>query len=198
MNIFSQMAVIILLAVVGLAFMLFSNGRLPKVPIHFPGGSTGNQADRHAPPTPSHTIIPAVLYMDQLNPRTLELVERFEIDDIPAMGISISRPNAAYGSIKLNSNTKEAYTVSENHACIGKDSKGMFIQDRKNDGRMRLYKSKKVVDEVELTDGLMIYLGTQPLRFVIPDLFDMPDENHTVMGSTSHNFTPDPFIRRRH
>ena len=196
MNVFSQMAVIILLAVVGMAFMLFSNGSLPTVTIPFPGGRNKENPGRKPVPGGGHTIIPTVLYVDQLNPRTLELVERFEIDQIPAMGISISRPNATYGSIKLNSGTKEAYTVSENHACIGLDDKGIFIQDRKNDGRMRLYKSKKVVNELDVTNGLMIYLGTQPLRFVIPDHWNTHEENTTSTGGTQ-NFTPDYVVHRR-
>lgn len=196
MNVISQMAVIGLIALVGLAFIFLSRSGIkmpltsPKPVINPPGGE-------------GVTMFPPVLYVDQLNPQSMKLVKRFEVHQIPAMGVTISRPNAASGTIKLSSAVKSAFSVSANHVCIGRDDRGLFIQDVKNDGRMRLGKNRQVVDEVDITDGLMLYVGIQPLRFVIPDLWSTLDEDENVTktygSGETRNFAPEPdrFVRRR-
>ena len=178
MNILSQAAVVVLIMLVGLAFLLISRrgDSLPttmpqhqnkKQPGSFRRG--GKQPPTPTTPTPGVTLMPPVLYVEQLHPDTNKVIERFEIHDIPVMGVTISRPDARRGTIKLNPAVRAAYTVSENHVRIGRDAQGMFVQDQKNDGRMRLPRTRAVVEEIDIKDGLILQLGMQPLRFLIPD-----------------------------
>lgn len=166
MNIFSQIAVLILIAVVGVGFLMFAGGWRPTIP----GRKTPPEAPQ-VPPTAGATMLPPILYIDQLDPATMRQIKRFELTDIPTTGASISRPNAPSGTIKLDGSVREAYSVSANHARIGMDDQGLFIQDQKGTRRMRHGKTKQVIDEIEITNGLIIYLGLQPLRFVIPDFW---------------------------
>lgn len=178
MNILSQAAVVVLIMLVGLAFLLISrrsDSLTTTMPQHQnqkqPGSFRrgGKQSTPPSVPTPGVTLMPPVLYVEQLHPDTNKVIERFEIHDIPVMGVTISRPDAQRGTIKLNPAVRAAYTVSENHVRIGRDAQGMFVQDQKNDGRMRLPRTRAVVEEIDIKDGLILQLGMQPLRFLIPD-----------------------------
>lgn len=196
MNIFSQFAVILLLALVGLSFVLFSRDKRDRrvISADYEPYCNSDAAQRYRPQKAESrkaaletesgaTMILPALYMEQLDPATMKMVQRFEITNVPSMGIAISRPNAVHGDIKLNASVKAAFSVSENHARIGRDEQGFFIQDQKNDGRMRLGKTKMVVEEADITNGLILYLGIQPLRFVIPDFWcdSSNDDEKTIL-----------------
>lgn len=172
MNMLSQMAVLLILAVIAFALIKFlSEGQTIKDP---PGDPPGGSGD---------TLLPPMLYVDQLDPRTMKLVKRFDLERIPDKGVSISRPNAKQGGIKLDDSIREAFTVSADHCRIGMDDKGIFLQDMRKDGRMYLPKTGKVVDQVDVVDGLVVVVGRQPLRFVIPNLWNMDsaESEDTVM-----------------
>lgn len=172
MNMLSQMAVLLILAVIAFTLIKFlSEGTVMPDP---PGDSEPQGGD---------TLLPPMLYIDQLDPRTMKVVKRFNLERIPEEGVSISRPNAKKGGIKLDDSIRESFTVSADHCRIGMDDKGIFLQDIRRDGRMYLPKTGKVVDQVDITDGLVVVVGQQPLRFVIPSLWNMDriESDDTVM-----------------
>lgn len=133
-------------------------------------------------PKNGHTLWLPILFVDQLEPYTHKLLKRYKISDVPENGITISRPGANEGDIILTNATKVAYTVSQNHACIGKDSNGFFIQDQKSHNKMFADGKAKPVDEIPITDGLVVYLGMQPIRFVIPS-FGAGDFRRNINGN---------------
>lgn len=173
MDVFSHMIVVGLAALMGLAVLMLAQAQTAEAWAWNRRIGGGEKPSRkEADPQPrTGGIGPAepqcVLRIEQLDPKTMEVVRRYDVPDIPAVGVSISRPNAARGSIKLDPVVREAYTVSQEHVRIGCDDVGIFIQDRKNVGRMHL-EDGSVVEELDITDGLVLYLGSQPLRFRIP------------------------------
>lgn len=112
----------------------------------------------------------AMLYVDQLDSQTMKRIKRFAVEEVSANGILISRPNAKDGDIILKDvkGDEAAFTVSENHAVIAKDESGMFIQDNESrNGTFVMEDKRKIPLEyaLNITDGLIVYLGEQPLRF---------------------------------
>jgi hypothetical protein len=203
MSILSQLAVLILIVLVGFAFLALS-GKNPKSRIVGPDGNTEIPFDvprRPADVPTGTTLLPPVLYIDQLDPRTMQLAKRIEVADIPETGLTISRPNAQLGNIKLDGSTREAYSVSQEQVKLGADQFGIFIQDYRKPNRMRHGKTKQIVDEIAITDGLIVYLGLQPLRFTIPDFFTCSsnDEDTKIYnGNAGAQQTPPETFGRRH
>ncbi len=121
--------------------------------------------------SPGGTLLLPILYVDQLDPRTLKTVRRFQIRSIPEYGVSISRPDCSHGDIILMNFCKEAFTVSEDHARILKDEDGFFIQDNGSHNLMHVKGCNTPVAEAAIEEGMIVFLGTQPLRFTFPNLF---------------------------
>lgn len=209
MEIMSQVTILAMIALVGAGFLLLTGAiKLPSRSNNGGGGNRNNNNRYHnndhsgnnnrygtqiddfdgfdeapKPIVDLGTIMPPILFIDQLHPRSKALIQRFEVKEIPVTGITISRPNAKEGTIKLNNSVDVAFTVSEKHVRIGMDEQGMFIQDQKDTHRMRLAQTKEIIDEVDITDGLTLYVGQQPLRFVIPKFEDL-FENDVSDGGT--------------
>ena len=183
MLILSQAAVLLLLALIAAAFLfLLRNGNKATLShsarsenLSQLWNSFGKDAASYARGGQGETMFLPMLFIDQLDPKTMESVKQFPVCDIPENGVTISRPNASSGGILLSKATREAYTVSANHAKIGMDEDGMFIQDCGSHNKMYAKGSRKAADELEITDGMIVYLGMQPLRFSIPCLYGMDD-----------------------
>ncbi len=110
---------------------------------------------------------PVLFFVEQLDPSDpQQVVQTFPVCEIPYDGVTISRPNAQKGTIKLSGQVQCAFTVSQEHIRIGKDDQGLFLQDMRMDGRV-LHNEAPVTD-VDITDGLVLILGDQPLRFRVP------------------------------
>lgn len=177
MSIFPELAIIALLVIVGFALYGLSGFTLPirgKKPIPEPTDPAPSISGMPPlSPGSSGTLLDPILYIDQLHPTTMQVLKRFEVDQIPENGLTISRPNAVSGSIKLDPSVKEAFSVSQEHARLGMDDQGIFLQEYRGQQRMRLMKNRMAVqvDEVNITDGTVVYLGRQPLRFSVPDFF---------------------------
>lgn len=125
--------------------------------VTFPGPDTG-------------TVIEEVdeLILEQLSMKTHSVVHRYVIKHIPQEGISISRPNATSGTILLDAACDEAYGVSACHLLIGKDQKGIFARDNHSRGHTYINGQDTPIDCVAITDGLILMLNRQPIRFRIP------------------------------
>lgn len=189
MDVFSQMIIVGLAAAAGLAALALARTQTaqPRTwTLRSSGGKKplGKNADlqtRIREPGPAERE--CVLRIEQLDPKTMQAVHSYDVTDIPGMGVSISRPNAARGSIKLDPAVREAYTVSQEHVRIGRDDAGIFIQDRKRIGRM-CQADGGIVEELDITDGLVLYLGSQPLRFRIPGARERGMEKNRAAADT--------------
>ena len=110
-----------------------------------------------------------LLVLEQLN-KDMDVVARFTIPQIPATGVSVSRPGAEEGSIRLSDSLKEACTVSQCHIRIGLDEKGFFFNEKVNGttNGVYLYSGEKVCG-ASIHDGMIVYLGDQAVRFVLSE-----------------------------
>lgn len=129
----------------------------------------GGQKGRRVP---GHTVVLPHLVVEQLDPKTLKTVEQFLICGIPEYGLSISRPDSPHGDIVLRDYSEEAFTVSEDHARILQDEDGFYLQDSGSRNLLYVRGARTPCDEVAIGDGLIVYLGKQPIRFSIPNPFD--------------------------
>lgn len=119
------------------------------------------------------TLILPQIAVEQLDPRGQRVVHTFFVCDIPESGISISRPDAKKGEIKLIAYNEIARSVSENHLTIGLDEKGYFWVN-KNGEVITIYNKMKTACH-DIKDGDTLYLGTgyQPIRIRIltPEIY---------------------------
>ena len=182
MLILSQMATLLLLALVAAVFLVMLRHGNKNQETKFRESGSGafsrfwsGEAEKdgkaYSNPRKGETMLLPLLFVDQLNPKTMESVKQFPVCEIPEEGVPISRPNANIDDgILLSKATREAYTVSARHAVIAMDEDGIFIQDCGSHNKMFEKGRGKAVDELSVTDGLIVYLGMQPLRFSIPAL----------------------------
>lgn len=122
-----------------------------KQPDLKPGGGEGFfQEDRK-------TAIMSFWIMEQLNQED-KVVKTFEITNIPENGLVLGVGNDCDFQL-------EPYRyISHQHAVIGQDEKGMFIQD--SDSKNGMYNSEqKRVKQLDIKDGLTVYLGNNKICF---------------------------------
>ena len=175
MTIFSQIAVLLLLTVFAAVFLIMlrrsKNGGESR--LTFSAWETDGRENESGVDAPykahSGTRLLPFLFVDQLDPQTMKLIQRFPVCEIPESGVSISRPNATAGDILLKK-CEAAFTVSQNHARIGRDEQGIYIQDQGSHNKMYRSGSEQPVEQLDITDGSIVYLGMQPLRFSFPRL----------------------------
>ena len=150
----------------GRKFMTLINGRRRiddqdgwdrRKPSHRGGGS-------------GHTVVSTKLFVDQLDEDLSTVIHSFPIGEISKHGVSISRPGAVYGTVKLRDAGHCAHTVSEEHARIGHDTDGFYIQEREGGTTNGMFLRDGIsrIEEASITDGLILYLGEQPIRFRFP------------------------------
>ena len=159
-----------ILGVVALVLIILRIGFLLRQPgesgrrVHSPGGDL-----RQAPRYRVGPAGPALITVEQLTADRLTVCASFVVTNIPNQGVPVSRPGAGSGGIRLRDTGRAVHTVGEEHARIGCDAKGFFIQERE-DGTANgmCLMSGTTVQEVSITDGMIIFLGEQPIRFRIP------------------------------
>lgn len=136
-------------------------------------------------------FVPLII-MDQTTEKGM-IIDSFEIANIPAEGITISRPGAPSGDIFLSAKGKDAATVGTEGLIIGKDEKGMFgklYENGHKKNKLYLFNSdtKELceTDQFDITDGTVICMGSQWLRFrkpefpAVPSLFTAPRDPRPV------------------
>lgn len=183
MDIISQFSVLVMLLIIALAFVLLmmngdsAVGKALKDYIRRLFGKTGKKEtpaggnDGGRGKTDGGTVInfdSTKLYLEQLDMKSKKVTHRFAIEFIPPEGISVSRPDAKTGDILLDPACEEAYSVSERHLLIGEDSKGFFAVDNDSTNHTFVNHDPKPIDEISINDGLILFLGQQPIRFVFP------------------------------
>lgn len=111
----------------------------------------------------------AKVIMEQLDKKCSKVIHRYYIGRIPDGGVSISRPNAVCGDIRLSNAEEAAYTVSRLHAFIGCGENGFYIRENESGTCNGTYLDDGTqVRQTAITNGMIIFLGTQPLHFHIP------------------------------
>ena len=145
----------------GLKDWFGGNGNNPPVPGRKPGHGTGGRG---------RTVVSTKLFVDQLDEDLRDVVDSFPIGEIPKRGVSISRPGAQYGTVKLHDAGHYSHTVSEEHAWIGCDEDGFYLQEREGGTTNGMFKEDgfSKIEEISISDGLIVYLGEQPIRFRFP------------------------------
>lgn len=139
------------------------------------GGKKTKPKPWNPPVTPTVTYIPKVLTIEQLSEDGRQVIETFDIKEnmvrmLDLECISISRPGAQ-GDIVLSAGEQCAYTVSEAHILIARDKDAGVLYFWERDGGTTndtfLADGTKVT-KGDITDGMLLYLGHQPIRFRIP------------------------------
>lgn len=182
MNQNSSFGVLLMMAVIAAVFLLYLNkdsfggviGKFTK------GGRNGKPGygDRPAgDDSGGKTEIPDAdvpkLVIEQLSMKTGKVVHRYSIEELPELeegirGLYISRPTAKEGDIFLDPVCPEAKTVSECHLFIGEDEQGLYVADNDSRGGTFINGNSKRIAGTAITDGLILMLCRQPIRFVIP------------------------------
>ena len=173
MNQNSQFGVLLLMGVIAVLFLLFLN----RDNIHIPGiipvkkpnnGGAGGIDDPDEDITQVIDEEPPKLIVEQLSMKTGKVVHRYSIQELGESGCYISRPTAKEGDILLDPICPEAASVSSCHLFIGEDEQGIYVVD--NNSRLGTYVNgiDEPIKGTAVTNGLVLMLGKQPIRFVIP------------------------------
>lgn len=192
MSIIPQLSVLILLLLIAIAFLLIlRNGDKNRDSGVEPGfrslfGGKGGQTTfdgGHKRKKQGGTKAFPKLFIDQLDPSTMNPVARFTVPTFPPNGVTISRPDADSGTFRLkdlHDPDEVAFTVSENHVRIGMDRDGIYLQDNNSTNKTYRETGGEPVDELDITDGMIVYLGSQPIMFRIPNMRNAAfDESET-------------------
>ena len=127
------------------------------------------------------TRLVSKLSMEQLD-RNGRVVKTFDINEIPDVGVTISRPGAKQGDVILSElGGEDAMTVGTEGIVIAEDGKGMFgkIFDNGHE-KNKLYLYDPVVNkshevtQFDIVNNTMICVGRQWLRFVVPTVPGAP------------------------
>ena len=173
MDVMAGMAVIALCALIAFAlYMLMRGEKSNNFDTDQPSAGKGIRTGR------SPTILVPKFYIEQLSEDGKQTIERFPVCEIRDTGISISRPDATLGDIKL-AQQQCAYTVSELHALIGWDERGYFLQDNGSANHTYVQGKPDPVHEIDIEDNLVVYLGMQPLRFTFYKRYEVGDDRRT-------------------
>lgn len=198
----SQFGVLLMIAVIAAAFVLFINrGKLPLKSGVFEKDDRGDRSGSFCsdPVTQIDEDLPRLI-VEQLSMKTGKVVHRYSIQDIPEDGVSISRPTANEGDILLDPVCPEANSVSQCHLLIGEDEQGFFVVD--NHSRQGTYINgiDERIEGTAVTNGLVLMLGKQPIRFVFPAAPKrqwFAESPYTQTGDTYAERKPIPKILRR-
>ena len=124
------------------------------------------------------TVIIPYLYLEQLDPHNLnKCYRRFNLtkEQLLSTGMAITRAGGYQGEVPLDCVYKETLTVGEEHAVVALDEYGCFIQNNHMNG-MRILQGDTLVqvNEIEISEGTIVYLGEQPVRFSYPKITVTP------------------------
>lgn len=173
MDVIPSLAVICLSGVIAFVLFLFMRGSsVSEFARSFKTKLNHNDRPVGSGPVSSsgRTVVSTKLFVEQLDEDLCTVIEVFPIGEISKHGVSISRPDAEYGTVKLRDVGHCPRTVSEEHARIGFDAEGFYIQEREGGTTNHMYLGDGItkVEEASITNGLIIYLGEQPIRFRFP------------------------------
>ena len=191
MNVLSCLVVIALCGVIAFFLYLFAGGNIPEKPRNV-GKPAGGQA--------GVTVISPNLKVEQLDVSCKTVVETFIISVKKNRDWFISRPDGE-GDIILkktdhfNRDADCAFTVSNRHAVIACDDQGLFIQDNDSSNGMYIWGNFEPQEELAISNGLVIALGDQPIRFTLINRFAR-DEHATHIGDKRHG-APTTIRRKR-
>lgn len=205
MNMISQLSVLVLLLIIAIVFFMTSRkaerasgaGGHTR-PYAAPAPELAKLWERGEKPRSGGTMLMPILVIEQLHPHTNEVVKSFPITTIPPEGLTISRPDAGKGTCRLSDEVRSARSVSSEHLIIGRDEKGIFAQDNHSSNGTRIMGREEKVDEVAITDGLILLLGYQPVRFRLnsfKDFFRNMGEEELADPASHHG--PQPIRRRK-
>ena len=112
------------------------------------------------------------LYMDQLDSKADRYINRFELNE----GVLSSEDGyVVYGcgagvvpenGLKLHHCAEAEYVDAEGHAVIFKDGDGYYIQNKNDENGMRLSGHEERIERVAIEDGMVLFFGMQPIRFL--------------------------------
>lgn len=180
MDVIPSLAVICLCGLIAFVLFLFMRGSsiaefARSLKDRFGGNHGGGSTPVRKPADGTRggggfTVVSTKLFVEQLSEDCRSVIKSFSVGEIPAHGVSISRPDAQFGTIKLSDAVNCAYTVSNQHAWIGCDADGFYIQEREGGTVNGMFKADGFsrIEEANITDGLILYLGEQPIRFTFP------------------------------
>lgn len=119
------------------------------------------------------TLLLPCLAVEQLDVRSQRVIHTFFICDVPDSGISISRPTAAEGEIRLIDYNEIVRSVSERHITIGQDEKGFFWVNRDANVITLCGNVKAACRDIKDGDTLYLGSGRQPIRIRVltPDIY---------------------------
>lgn len=109
---------------------------------------------------------PALITVEQLTADCKEIYATFDVTIIPGAGVCISRMPHSGCVVVLREGMDCTWTVGVPHARLGHDPKGFFLQDCS--AEYKLYTDEGVTEQVDIIDGMVVWLNQQPLRFRIP------------------------------
>ena len=206
MSIIPQLSVLILLLLIAIAFLLILRNRDSGVEPGFRSflGNKGGQTPFDGKKQGGTKTFPK-LFIDQLDPSTMDPVARFKVPTFPPNGVTISRPNADSGTFllkDLHDPDEVAFTVSENHVRIGMDRDGIYLQDNHSTNKTRQELGGDPVEQLDIKDGMIVYLGSQPIMFRIPNMRNAAFDESEAPADKPRGGGPksslDEPMRRRH
>lgn len=127
------------------------------------------------------TRLVSKLSIEQLD-RGGRVVKTFDVNEIPAEGVTVSRPGAKLGDVILSDAAGEdAMTVGTEAIVLGEDEKGMFgkiFENGREKNKLFLYdpvaNRSREVTQFDIANNTMICIGRQWLRFVVPTVPGAP------------------------
>lgn len=214
----SQFSVLVLFGIIAVAFLLLLNrgdvrtgGFVRKIRSLFSGsggshhgGNDGIGGNKSGGTTVVFDDTPR-LVLEQLDKQTGEVVHRYPIpgfqvknkygvfsdvaDERESCGYYVSRPNAENGDIFLDPKCKDAYSVSEMHLFIGEENGILYVCDNNSRHGTFNNKTRERIEGVDIENGMVLILGKQAIRFVIPRKPEM--EWFDEASYTSVEFEPE-------
>lgn len=117
---------------------------------------------------PHRTIIRPNLILEQLGKNRKDVIATFPLHLSRLDNVYISRSSSDGAGVCLKSVGDISQTVSRRHAVIAVDKQGFFIQDNQSANGMYSLGDPEPQEELSIHDGMIVYLGEQPIRFRIP------------------------------
>lgn len=148
-------------------------------------------------------IVPT-LYMAQLDKRSSSPTMKFELNDVVMCS---EEGYAVYGSradqiprngLKLSSKCPEAeYVDPAGHAVIFKDEGVYYIENKSKSNGMRLSGCVELLDKVAIVDGMVVYLGLQPVQFLFVNQKYTWNDRNRASGDNNPNVRSKPVRRNK-
>ena len=221
----SQLSVLILFGMIVVTFLLLLNrddvsgsGIIAKLKKLL---GIGTKPVGPGGPKPTGTVVfddTPRLVLEQLDKKTGEVIHRYPIptfqvkneygkfSDVPdqreTRGYYVSRPNADHGDIFLDGRCQDAFSVSEEHLFIGEENGILYVRDNGSRHGTFINRTRKRIDGMDIENGLVLILGKQAIRFIIPQTPEMEWFDEAGFTNVEEDYRPEtkkkaPRIMRR-